>query len=93
MEKWLALASFFDGRIYKFGDANLDGNVDSSDLNTIGLNLGESGVGSEGDFNLDGDVDNEDVIELGINWGHHSYESALSSDRGESKLVYGRRLG
>ena len=53
-----------------YGDANLDGVVDASDLNILGQNwLSENVSGwSEGDFNGDQRVDQIDLNALGQNW-------------------------
>ena len=50
------------------GDANLDGKVDSADLNQLGVNWGRSnGAGwSNGDFSGDGTVDASDLNSVGI---------------------------
>ena len=51
------------------GDANLDGRVDSVDLNTVGVNWQENTSGWEnGDFNGDNRVDSVDLNALAVNW-------------------------
>ena len=52
------------------GDANLDGVVDSADLNRLALHWGHTdNVGwFEGDFNGDGLVNATDLNQIGINW-------------------------
>jgi hypothetical protein len=53
------------------GDANLDGRVDASDLNQVGLFWQQSGshIGwGQGNFNCDNRVDALDLNELGIHW-------------------------
>ena len=71
------IAAFLDeaGRAAGFsdaipgGDAELNGVVNSSDLNAIGINWLASGkVYSEGDFNGDGRVTAADLNILGVNW-------------------------
>jgi len=53
----------------KRGDANLDGLVDASDLNVLGLNWLTSGNGwADGDFNGDGLVDSSDLNDIVLNW-------------------------
>lgn len=55
----------------RYGDANLDGNVNILDLNAVAVHWQQNvGVGSweEGDFNGDGFVDAADLNEVGINW-------------------------
>jgi hypothetical protein len=52
------------------GDVNFDGNVDSTDLNTLGLNWRSTTATSwsQGDFNGDGNVDSTDLNTIGLNW-------------------------
>ena len=51
-----------------YGDANLDGMGDASDLNAVGFNwLGAAGWAG-GDFTGDGLVDAADLNVLGFNW-------------------------
>jgi hypothetical protein len=52
------------------GDANLDGRVDATDLNQVGLNWLETNVAGwqSGDFNGDGVVNAMDLNVLGLNW-------------------------
>lgn len=53
------------------GDSNLDGRVDSIDLNAVGINwLADTGdIGwTNGDFTCDGRVNALDLNEVGINW-------------------------
>jgi hypothetical protein len=52
------------------GDANLNGIVDASDLNTLGVNWLNSNATSwcSGDFNQDGNVNASDLNALGVNW-------------------------
>ena len=53
-----------------YGDANLDGTVGLTDLNTLLLNYGRSGmVWSQGDFNYDGTVGLGDLNMLLGNYG------------------------
>lgn len=70
----------FDGKIVDatsalvkytyYGDANLDGTVDSSDYAILSANYGESGkIWSDGDFNYDGTVDDADAALLEANYG------------------------
>ena len=53
-----------------FGDANLDGKVDSSDLNQLALNWQDTNVSSwsMGDFGGDGRVSSSDLNDLALNW-------------------------
>jgi hypothetical protein len=51
------------------GDANLDGTVDPTDLNRVGLSwLSQVAAWSAGDFSADGVVDAADLNGLGIHW-------------------------
>lgn len=52
------------------GDANLDGTVDSGDLNIVGLNWQSDSVSgwAQGDFNGDGKVNSSDLNDVGRNW-------------------------
>ncbi len=51
------------------GDANLDGAVDQSDLNALGIHwLQEGAVWSKGDFNGDRRVDAADLSLVGLSW-------------------------
>jgi hypothetical protein len=52
------------------GDANLDGRVDSADLNRVGINWqAQAGVGwADGDFTGDGKVNSADLNFIGLNW-------------------------
>ena len=57
-------------RPFQFGDVNLDGEVDSLDLNVIGIRWQTSATDawSDGDLNGDGVVDVLDLNELAVNW-------------------------
>ena len=60
-----------------FGDANLDNNVTSSDLNAMALNWQESErTWAGGDFDGSGFVDSNDLNLLGLNWQAESPASA-----------------
>jgi hypothetical protein len=51
------------------GDANLDGRVDATDLNRVGLNWRGTGkTWTQGDFTGDGNVDAADLNVLALNW-------------------------
>ncbi len=52
------------------GDVDFDGSVNSTDLNTIGLNWRSTTATSwsQGDFNGDGSVDSTDLNTIGLNW-------------------------
>ncbi|MBU0640757.1 MAG: hypothetical protein KKB50_17980 [Planctomycetes bacterium] len=52
-----------------FGDANLDGDVDASDLATVTANQGQPGGWADGDFNCDGQVNAADLTICTANQG------------------------
>ena len=52
-----------------YGDANLDGTVDSADFASLVANYGATGVWSAGDFNYDGRVNTLDFNHLAGNFG------------------------
>lgn len=71
LDQWLSRAAthngFQDG--YLLGDSNLDGTVNSADLNNLGVNWYRADASwSGGDFTADGVVDSTDLNELGFNW-------------------------
>ena len=54
----------------RYGDANLDGQVNLSDFNRLAANFGStSGVWTQGDFNYDGNVNLQDFNRLAANFG------------------------
>jgi thermolabile hemolysin len=68
---WLAEAAVLNGfdEPYQLGDANLDGKVDSGDLNSLALDWRLSGgTWSGGDFTADGIVNAPDLNALALNW-------------------------
>ena len=76
LDAWLALAgerNLASGNPYIFGDANLDGNVDVSDLNVWNSNkFTTTSAWCSGDFNVDGFVD---VSDFNV-WNSHKFLSA-----------------
>lgn len=71
LDKWLTDAATENGfaSAYLSGDANLDGTVDATDLNAVGLNWQQSVSGwTAGDFTADGVVDASDLNDVGLNW-------------------------
>lgn len=70
LDTWLSNAGQQNlGRPYRRGDANLDGAVNSEDLNQVGLNWQSSDVGwSGGDFNADRVVNAADLNFIGSSW-------------------------
>ena len=61
---WVELRGTF------IGDANIDGQVNAADLNSLALNWRADDAGSweQGDFNGDGHVNAIDLNELALNW-------------------------
>jgi secreted trypsin-like serine protease len=62
-----------------FGDANLDGKVDVTDLGALATNWQTSALWSGGDFNYDNFVDVSDLGELATNWQAGVAASALGA--------------
>ena len=82
----LALAS----EMPLYGDANLDGIVDATDLNILGQNwLLENVSGwSEGDFNGDDRVDQIDLNVLGANWLAETSSAAAAVPEPSTLIMY-----
>src|SRR5439155_2301178 len=71
--------SILIGYVY-YGDANLDGTVDSVDFNNLASNFSQSGRSwSQGDFNYDNTVDSVDFNLLASNFSL-TLAAALGSD-------------
>ncbi len=51
-----------------YGDANLDGKVDGSDLVILSQHWNSAGTWTTGDFNYDGQVDGSDLVILSQHW-------------------------
>ena len=71
LSRWLSDAGDHNGFSGAFlvGDANLDGTVNASDLNSLGQNWQQSpNTWTMGDFNADGVADANDLNSLGTNW-------------------------
>ena len=65
-------------RATRYGDANLDGNVNLSDFNRLAANFGStSGTWSRGDFNYDGRTDLADFNRLAAHFGRSSAPTLL----------------
>jgi autotransporter-associated beta strand protein len=62
-----------------YGDANLDGTVDTVDFNNLASNFSQSGNWSQGDFNFDGVVDTVDFNLLAANFSQSLPASGLGS--------------
>ena len=80
--EWLSVAGNANiGTPYVLGDADLDGDVDSGDLNIVGINWRQNVAGwSQADFNADGVVSASDLNDVGINW-QHGVAAAASAGR------------
>ena len=72
LDQWLVTAAAFNGFASAFvrGDTNLDGRVDATDLNNVGLNWQAVGATTwrGGDFNDDNHVNAGDLNNLALNW-------------------------
>jgi hypothetical protein len=82
LTQWLSDAANHNGfnEAYLPGDSNLDGSVDSVDLNNLALNwLQDVAFWSAGDFTADGRVNSADLNAIGINW-QQSIPVATSAD-------------
>ena len=81
LTKWLADAATHNGfgEPYLAGDSNLDGIVDSADLNSLALHWGDDvSSWSAGDFNADGSIGVGDLNRLALNW-HKSIPIATTA--------------
>ncbi len=71
LRQWLSIAGIENGfkSGYLIGDANLDGTVNASDLNKVGLHwFQDPARWSAGDFTADGFVNVDDLNHVGQNW-------------------------
>lgn len=71
IDLWLQWAAERNGLIepYPVGDSNLDGRVDSEDLNEVGVHWQvDELLWSKGNFNADSRVDSVDLNLLAVNW-------------------------
>ena len=72
LQQWLADAGTALGYTDAIlvGDTNFDGDINSIDLNEVGVNWLDDGATSwcDGDFNHDGSVTSVDLNEIGVNW-------------------------
>ena len=81
LSRWLSDAAAENGfdAPYLAGDANLDGTVDSTDLNNLALNWRQDvALWTAGDFTADGVVNSADLNALALNW-RQSIPTAASS--------------
>jgi hypothetical protein len=67
------------GISYLLGDANIDGNVNATDLNALAINWQGEASWSGGDFTADGAVGAADLNLLGINWQESVLAAPLAS--------------
>ena len=70
--KWRTDAASHNGfgEAYLFGDSNLDGSVNATDLNNLALSWRQDTTQwSGGNFAVDGVVDSTDLNALALNWG------------------------
>ena len=76
----------------RFGDFDLDGDVDQNDLSAILLNFTGAGRGirgqswSSGDFDGDGDVDTRDMVATMINFSPASGTQSFSSSDNDQEI-------
>jgi uncharacterized membrane protein len=78
---------------YLLGDANLDGSVDSADLNKLALSWrNDVARWSAGDFTADGSVDSDDLNDLAVNW-RDSIPSAASPESVPEPAAFALLLG
>ena len=77
-----------------FGDANLDGKVDRSDLNALGANwLSTTATSwSEGDFDGDGVVASSDLNYIGANWQSGNAAAATVPEPTQGLVLVGLLL-
>jgi hypothetical protein len=71
LRQWLSDAAIHNGfsEAYLPGDTNLDGSVDATDLNNLGLKWQQDVANwSGGDITVDGRVNSADLNAIGINW-------------------------
>ena len=82
LRQWLSNAAIHNGfnEAYLPGDTNLDGSVDSVDLNNLALKWQQDVANwSSGDITADGRVNSADLNAIGINW-RKSIPVATSAD-------------
>ena len=90
VDAWLREAATRNGQSepYRFGDSDLDGFVDASDLNRLALNWQQTDrTWSQGDFTGDGLVDGADLNRLALNWRTANVRSAVPEPGGQRLLV------
>ncbi len=93
--KWLDDAAIVNGftESYLNGDANLDGTVNATDLNALGINWQQTvDPWSQGDFNADGIVNAADLNVLAINWQKSIPMAAQAVPEPAAFLLWGQFL-
>lgn len=93
-DAWLTMAGNENiGVPFVLGDTDLNGRVDATDLNNLGLNWQRVDVDSWelGDFNGDQTVNASDLNDLGLNWQHGvpAAASAVPEPIGSMLLIVG----
>ncbi len=88
VDQWLAIAgaeNLPSGAAYLQGDANLDGAVNSADLNVVGLAwLADVRGWCAGDFTADGRVEAGDLNKIGLNWQMDVSGEAVAAPTGRT---------
>ena len=90
LDQWLDEAATINGFAarYLYGDSDLSGEVNASDLNNLALSGRGSADGwSGGDFKPDGVVDAGDLNELALNWRQAIPTAAAASVPEPSTLL------
>ena len=74
-----------------FGDCNLDGRVDASDLNDLALNWRATATTSwaQGDFNGDHVINATDLNDIGVNWRNGVSTAAVPEPNTGLSLILG----
>lgn len=89
-DRWLADAATENGFAgpYFLGDANIDGSVNASDLNDLGISWQTAASAwSQGDFTANGLVDAQDLNALGINWLQSTPVAAMTVPEPSSAIL------
>lgn len=90
LSAWLTSAGEANvGQAFQFGDANLDGLVNASDLNDMALNwLQEVATWTGGDFTADGRVNAADLNVLALHWPNSPAAAAAVPEPGSLALSF-----
>lgn len=97
LDLWLADAATQNGfsEPFKKGDANLDGTINATDLNQVGLSWQASpNTWCGADFNADGTVNATDLNEIGVGWQQTLSSAAMPAQVPEptGSLLFGWSL-